>query len=200
MSSELVGQKFNSFVVLRRDGTAKDGHSTWLCRCDCGTEKVISRNNLKHTKSCGCQRYKHNKTNTPVYHIWASMKQRCTNPNDKSYYLYGARGITICNKWKQFENFFNDMGERPTSKHQIERINNNRGYYQSNCKWATSEEQGSNKRNNHIINFRGKTQCIAAWSRDVGIHEQTLWQRIRLGWSTKKLLTTTPRKQNTKKR
>lgn len=200
MSNELVGQRFNHFVILERKGTTKDGHSTWLCRCDCGIEKVISRSNLKQTKSCGCQRYKHGKTNTYIYHIWSSMTQRCTNPNNKSYYLYGARGITICDRWKQFENFFNDMGERPTNKHQIERINNNQGYYQSNCKWATPEEQGSNKRNNHMISFRDKTQCVSKWSRDTGIHEQTLWRRIKLGWSTKKLLTTKPRKQNTKKR
>jgi hypothetical protein len=199
MSNQLVGQKFNHFIVLRKIGVTKDGHSKWLCRCECGVEKTLNGSNLKNTKSCGCQRYKHQKTNTPIYHVWAAMKQRCTNPNDKSYPIYGGRGITLCDDWQQFQNFFKDMGEKPTNKHQIERIDNNKGYCKTNCRWATPKEQGINKRNNHMINFHGQNKCVAEWSRETGIHEQTLWKRIKLGWSDEETLTIPPRKNKENK-
>lgn len=193
-----IRQKFNHFVVLERIGTAKDGHSIWLCQCDCGTEKIIRSNNLRRTKSCGCQKYKHNKTNTTIYHVWSTMIQRCTNPNNKDYHNYGGRGITVCKEWLEFSNFYKDMGECP-KRRSIDRINNDGNYYKENCRWATSEEQGSNKRNNYMITFDNKTQCVAQWSRETGIHEQTLWRRIHLKWPTEKILTQPVRKTKNKR-
>jgi hypothetical protein len=137
-------KKFGWWTVL--DIPAKPYHSTVQCKC--GLIKEVSHSNLKLKKStkcykCGVPRT-HGKTNTAIYHVWESMKQRCLNKNNPNYYRYGGRGVDLCSQWYRFENFYKDMGDVPYGL-TIERINNNKGYNKDNCKWATMKEQNLNK-------------------------------------------------------
>lgn len=116
----------------------------------------------------------------PEYGTWTDIKTRCLNPNASNYANYGGRGITICKRWLVFENFLADMGERPSSKHSIERIDNNGNYVPVNCRWATQTQQARNKRNNVILTHEGRTATIAEWSEITGVSRFTLYQRIRL--------------------
>lgn len=127
------------------------------------------------------------------------MIQRCTNHNNKSYHNYGGREITVCKEWRKFENFLEDMGEPPKG-YQIDRINNNEGYYQANCRWATRKQQQRNTRNNHLISYKGKIQCLSAWAEKIGIPYGTLKSRFYCNWSIEKALTTPVKKYKKYKR
>jgi hypothetical protein len=169
-----------------------------LCRCDCGNYVNVDIRKLHngHTKTCGCLNKeiitKHSLCGTPAYRTWQKMKQRCYNKNHEHYNDYGGRGITVCERWlNSFENFYKDMGTKPSPKHSIERINNNGDYELSNCRWATTKEQRRNTRQTINVTFNGKTQCLSDWAKDLGFNVNTLYSRINVhGWSVEKTLTT----------
>jgi hypothetical protein len=118
------------------------------------------------------------------------MTSRCENINSKAFCNYGARGISVCARWKNsFSDFFSDMGPRPSSKHSIDRIDNNGNYCPENCRWATTKEQGNNKRDNIRLTFRGVSKTLMEWSRETGIIWATLHGRHRRGWPTERILT-----------
>lgn len=199
----LIGQKFGMLIVIAETDKRSSDSICWLCRCDCGNEVIVSGDSLRSglTKSCGCLRKakakerftKHGKTKARTYYIWANMKDRCLNPNNDQYKDYGGRGIIICDRWLKFENFLADMGECPKSL-SIERTDNDLGYYKENCIWATQKQQTRNRRSNLLIEFNGKTQCLAAWAEELGIGRQTLSNRLKRGWSIEKALITPVRK------
>lgn len=146
-------EKYGFLTVIKYSHKDRHQQPYYLVRCVCGTEKSVREYRLKsgNTKSCGCMKkyhpMKHGMHNTPIYAVWEAMVQRCCNPKCKAYKNYGGRGISICKEWREsFLNFYNDMGERPSSKHTLERINVNGNYEPSNCKWATWKEQSLNKR------------------------------------------------------
>lgn len=206
ISIDLIEQKFGRLVIIKRMDNDKWGHHRWLCRCVCGKEKIINGGDLKsgNTKSCGCLRIKHGHNNrektSETYKSWQGMIQRCTNPKNKHYHCYGGRGIIICKRWLEFENFLEDMGERPEG-YQIDRINNNRNYCKSNCRWVTSKENNRNRRDNIFITYKNKTQLLIEWAEETGIPYRTLWNRIvLLGWSIERALTTSVRKQKKRRR
>jgi len=156
--SNLIGKKFHMLTVISFVGM-KNKNSLWSCVCDCGGRTdaygcVLKANKVK---SCGCLQRKfqkkviHGESNTTEYNTWMSMKQRCQNPNIKSYKYYGARGIKFCKEWNEFSVFLKDMGHKPSCRHSIERIDNDGDYCPSNCKWATRLEQNRNTRKTRII-------------------------------------------------
>lgn len=139
-------------------------------------------------------RLRHGKAKTRVYQIWRGIKSRCLNPNVKQYQDYGGRGISVCERWMIFDNFYADMGE-PPAEMSIERINNDDGYHPGNCKWATRTEQGRNQRRNRIIAVDGVSMTMTEWGERVGLKPATIWLRIEKGWSERDAVLTPKLKQ-----
>lgn len=160
---DLAGQRFGRLVAIRREPNAPK-QALWFCECDCGRTAVVSSPALRHgkTKSCGCWRrefpaatktrhgyatrdetgnYRH-----AVYRIWRGMRSRCENPNQPHYPRYGGRGIKVCERWRDFANFLADMGERPSPRHSLDRIDSDGDYEPGNVRWATASEQRHNAR------------------------------------------------------
>ena len=125
----------------------------------------------------------HGMSRTPEYQAWQSMKNRCFNPNHKQYLHWGGRGITVCDRWLNFENFLVDMGSRPTAKHSLDRIDNNADYCPDNCKWSTRVEQQNNTRYNRLITIKNETKTIAQWAEKMSISHQVIRDRLKLKWS-----------------
>jgi hypothetical protein len=125
---------------------------------------------------------------TPTYECWGGIIQRCNNPKRAYYHLYGGRGIKICDRWLDFENFFADMGEKPSNKHSIDRIDNDGDYEPSNCRWATVLEQANNRRDNKVLSYVGLELTVAEWARRISVSPFTLYARIRRGWTIERTL------------
>jgi hypothetical protein len=157
--ADLIGMRFGRLIVVSRarNHESPAGHLTlcWECHCDCGQRSEVATHDLRsrHTRSCGCfsaeqlagANRTHGMTRTPTYRSWQAMITRCTNPRRAAWKNYGGRGISVCARWRLFENFLTDMGERPAGT-SIERINNDGNYEPSNCKWGTRKEQSRNSR------------------------------------------------------
>ncbi len=195
-----VGRRFGRLFAFE-DGPHQGKRTTSKCRCDCGTTVTVSNSNLYcgHTTSCGCfareqlqiRSVTHGQTrvgqHSRVYHVWSGMIQRCTNPSCKHYINYGGRGISVCQEWMQFENFFADMG--PGKKGwTIERIDNNKGYSLWNCCWGTPFKQAGNKRTSRIYTVRGVTDSLKALCRRFGVRYLRVWYRLERGLSIEEAL------------
>lgn len=137
---------------------------------------------------------KHGMTKTRIYSVWTNMWHRCRSPKCSHYDRYGGRGITVCARWKEFENFLEDMGDAGPGW-SLDRIDNDQGYSPENCRWATPKQQQSNCRSNVNLTHDGKTMILSDWARETGIHFETLRKRLRSGWSTERVLTTLVRGQ-----
>jgi hypothetical protein len=130
---------------------------------------------------------------TPEWTAWTRMKTRCLNPGHPAFKDYGGRGITVCERWMTFENFIADMGRRPSNKHSIDRINNDGNYEPSNCRWATRKEQANNRRSSRFLTFEGRTLSCSEWCielSDLNLTSQHIYQRLQMGWSPERILTT----------
>lgn len=194
-----IGKRFGRLLVVSFDRHSSSGHDFWLCRCDCGNEKVIQAGSLwrGHTRSCGCitkermriKQFRHGWHGTSTYNIWCSMRERCGNPKHQAYAGYGGRGITVCERWQSFENFLSDMGERPYGL-SLERRENNQGYSKDNCVWATRKQQSSNRRNNIMICWDDHVMTLKDASQHFGVPYKKAHARIKnLGWSVSDALT-----------
>lgn len=182
-------------VVVPAPG--RDGRA--LCRCVCGKERMVRDRNLRdgRSRSCGClrreevsvRRFKHGQIHTPEYKSWKGIRGRCGDPNDKSFPNYGGRGIRVCERWDSFENFFEDMGPRPSPLHSIDRIDNNGNYEPSNCRWATQTVQQNNRRSNRLLTHDGRTQTVTQWCRELGFAPAVVHCRLRRGWPVSDALT-----------
>jgi hypothetical protein len=121
--------------------------------------------------------------------VWNAIRARCRNPKHPSFERYGARGISVCQRWDQsFAAFLNDMGPRPSLDHTIERINNDGDYTRDNCRWATRTEQARNRRSSKYLTHRGQTATMAEWSERTGVSMGTLHARLKSGWSVYRAL------------
>ncbi len=192
--------------------TKTNKHSCWMAMylCSCGVKKEILMSSVRTntTKSCGClQRERatntgkknikyaiaskgsqtHGMSNYPEFKVWMGMKARCSNPEDKHYC---GRGVRVCSSWlNSFDRFILEMGRRPTDKHSIDRIDNDKGYSKDNCRWATIIEQANNKRTSKTITYNNKTQTIAEWARETGLNKKMLYARASRGWTPNHIFT-----------
>lgn len=185
---DLTGRLFGRLRVVAFAGDRK-----WHCVCECGQEKVAIGKLLTggKTRSCGClvadatiaANRTHGMAGTKIYRVWRGILTRCLNDRDRSYTEYGARGIGVCDRWRTFEHFYEDMGEPPTPEHSIERVDNDKGYEPSNCCWATRIEQARNRRSTVWVTANGKTLTAKEWDSLMGFSGGTVAKRVRSGWS-----------------
>ena len=214
---DIIGKTFGKLHVLNLEykkqtyvNGKKDGFKKYYaCICACGCKTIVERSKLinGHTKSCGCLKkvsasklnYVHGMEKTRLYHIWQGIKRRCLNPNDAGYkQLYGSKGITICEEWKNSPTAFINWALKNgyNDKLTIDRIDNSKGYSPDNCRWVTTKQQARNTTRNHLITYKGKTHCIAEWAEILGFSYGTLLQRIvKHKWTLKRAFTQPPRKR-----
>jgi hypothetical protein len=205
----VIGEIFGRWTVKEYWGANKYHNKFWICVCECGTEKRVGQGVLRNgqSKSCGCLQAenlvkrltKHGRSRDPIYSVWRQMIQRCNNNKNTAYPKYGGRGIKIeDDRWLKFENFLEDMGDRPTAKHSIDRINNYKGYCKENCRWATPSQQVANRgyqgRYKHL-EFEGRLLSIPDWAKKYNTTEEVirghLTEGISVDYIFTKLLSTT---------
>lgn len=199
---ESIGQRFGKLTVISYVGKTDDGKDDVLkCQCDCGEEitarlKILKQKGVTQCKLC---RYKntvnhfqtHGLSNTRIYDLWQGIKNRCYKHSAQSYARYGARGITMCDEWKNdFTAFYKwAMLNGYSDELEIDRIDNDGNYCPDNCRWATHKEQANNRRTNVFITYQDKTLTLQQWAEEKGINESTLYSRIkRNGWSLDRAL------------
>lgn len=172
---DLTGRRFGRLLVLMR-APNKSGvkNAMWLCRCDCGITKAMRGDTLKNrdARSCGCHAREvashllttHGMSKTSEYHIWHSMKKRCQDSSHPTFKNYGAKGIKVCDRWRDsFEAFYEDVGPRPSRKHSLDRKNTKGNYEPGNVRWATASAQGRNMSSNRMVEIDGVSFCVADW-------------------------------------
>lgn len=201
----LVGRRFGKLKVIG-DAPMTRTPGGWpirwsRCRCDCGKECLVRNQALTigKTQSCGCKRYaithghSAHGVATGTYTSWKAMIQRCCNPRSKHFTRYGACGITVCKRWREFENFLKDMGAKPSGL-TIERMNNALGYRPGNCRWATRAEQVFNRHNTQLIEYRGTSGRLTDLLKQfqIAINADTIRRRLRRGWKIEAAFTEKP--------
>ena len=208
---DMTGMRFGRLVVTGKHGRKMVGNRSmpaWHCVCDCGGEVLVSRQELKDKRSCGCLKtdaskssnYRHGECedgHSRLYKIYFNMVERCTNPNNTQYQNYGDRGIKVCDEWLRDSSAFfcwayeNGYREDLT----LDRIDVNSGYCPQNCRFASRKQQANNTTRNHCLTYLGETMTMAEWADRMGIPYCTLRSRINiLGWPTEKALTHPVRK------
>lgn len=198
----IIGEKYGRLLVVSRAENNASGYVYWLCLCDCGKEKIISRSSLRHgsVKSCGClnteivvaRNTKHGAAargkQTSEYSAWMKMKERCLNPKARAYENYGGRGIKVCPEWlNSFNQFIQDMGPKPNG-FSIERRDVNGDYNAQNCCWIPLFDQGANKRNSAKVEFGGIVMHKAAWIRFLGIKAYQFYAMENKGFTMRKIV------------
>lgn len=203
---DITGQKFGRLTVIKRVEN-RNSKVYYLCRCDCGNEKVVNGANIKNgtVRSCGCLHDEeatkrilsynttHSGSKTRLYRIWRGMKQRCYYPQALNYKNYGGRGISVCDEWRDNFSTFYDWaianGYNDTLT--IDRIDVNGNYEPRNCRWATRTEQSHNKTNTKLYTYNGEVATLDIFALKYNIHKDTIKQRIeRFGWSINKAIET----------
>lgn len=196
---DVTGQRFGLLTVIKRVENDKQGNSRWLCKCDCENTAIVSGKDLQraHTKSCGCLHEKHSKSQTRLYRVWRGMKTRCLNSKYPYYSNYGGRGVQVCEEWKNdfqtfydwaMKNGYNEKAKRGECT--LDRIDNNGNYEPNNCRWTTNKQQSRNRRTNHLLTYKGKTQNIIQWVEETGISRSVFVSRLQNGWNMEKIIKT----------
>lgn len=212
-SQSLVGKKYGRLTVVEYAGRKKSASGGrqyyWRCNCSCGNTTVVQGSDLKsrNTISCTCLRNENTARlklrhgcarvgqKHPIYSCWEGMWARCTRPKNPSYPWYGAKGISVCERWREFENFFEDMSPEWKRGLEIDRISSKGNYEPGNCKWSTRKEQMRNVADNVWYELDGVRKVATDWCVDIGGNHRIITQRLRLGWTLRKSLTTPARIQ-----
>lgn len=209
MSEHGVPDSRLTVIERAEDYIRPDGYhvTKWLCECSCKNHNriVVLGESLRngHTLSCGCLNKErvssavikrctiHGESNTRLFKIWQGIHKRCENKNAHNYYLYGARGISVCEEWDEYLPFAEWARENGyTDELTIERKDVNGDYGPNNCTWVTNKEQQNNKRNNHYITYNNETHTISEWAEILGINYGTFNSRIQRGWSIERVIET----------
>lgn len=199
---DITGQKFGRLTVIKLDHIVNKKHgpeSYWLCKCDCGNEKIIRKDHITGNKtlSCGClQKEKASKINSThhlsksrIYYIWASMKSRCSLKTDTNYARYGAKGIKVCDEWQNFEPFYNwAINNGYKDNLSIDRIDVYKDYCPENCRWANRIQQANNKSNNTKIKYNNEEHTLAEWAKILGYSYSTMCHRYYRNWDVEKMM------------
>ena len=204
----MAGERYNRLLVISFSHT-KQGRAHWNVRCLCGGMHIVPRHHLRsgHTGSCGqcglsgqrgpkptlpkgvsLVKYR-DLIKTRAYRTWSHMKNRCQKVKGPNYENYAKRGITVCDEWKIFANFYRDMGDPPKGM-TLDRKDNNKGYNKANCRWATHREQANNVRSNVRLTYEEQTMTVAQWSRLTGIAYGVIITRHHKGWTPDKIFNT----------
>jgi hypothetical protein len=199
---DLTGLTFGRLTVLAYDTTDPPRRYRWHCLCNCGTKTIVRSSFLRggQTRSCGCLHKEsarrtcikrntiHGKSQTPEYHSWYAMKDRCLNSDNPKFHHYGGRGIKICKRWQSFGNFLADMGPRPSPQHSLDRRNTNGDYKPNNCRWVTRDIQVNNTRSSRYLQVGDEILTIAQWSKRLDIPWYRLGWRLKAGWPPEKII------------
>lgn len=194
LEHDITGLRFGTWTVLYRNGWGY-----WECRCECcGRRRSINASLLREGryKPCRglrvirrlpCHSSDQSRAQQRIYKTWQNMMRRCYMKSNLSYRHYGGRGITVCERWHVFKNFFSDMGYKEEGM-TIERVNNNGPYSPENCIWATAAVQCRNKRNNVRLTYNGETLCITDWAKRYEVNASTIRSRMKRGWAVDEVL------------
>jgi hypothetical protein len=178
---DMTGRKFG-LLTVKSVVELKGRLRLWRCECECGGEVKCWGNTLRQGRHshCGCLAQRDGHSRHPLFKIWLGMIQRCENQNAPGFKNYGGRGIAVCDGWrKSFRDFAEDVGERPSASHSLDRINNAGNYEPGNCRWATQREQQSNTRRTRHVTINGETKTMAEWARVFGISRQAMFLRLK---------------------
>lgn len=214
--SDHIGKKIARLLIVEYVGERKVESGRlrkvhlYRCACDCGNERIIKFYSLvkkQPTQSCGCLNlekiknisFKHGRQGTPVFNAWDSMKQRCLNPRCRNWIYYGGRGIKVCDRWlKSFQNFLDDMGEKPSKEYSLDRIDVNGNYEPSNCKWATPIEQSNNRRTIKKYNCFGFVGSLSEICRHFNVSFPVTNHRVKAGMDVETAVLTPSKKYRKK--
>jgi len=194
---DMTGHRYGRLQVIEMCGHNKHNQRLWRCMCDCGKTAEVLGFLLRQqqTQSCGCLakdaiasvNYLHGMAHTAIFKLHHSMMDRCYLKTSHAYKNYGGRGITVCERWHNFENFYTDMGAKPKGM-TLERINNHGAYSPDNVRWASYKDQANNRRSNVVLEFAGKRQTMQQWCDELGFKIGTVWARLNRGWSVDRAL------------
>ena len=203
---DLTGMRFGRLTVISHAGKASYGENRWHCKCDCGTETIVFGNLLRNgsSKSCGClarelsssRNRTHGMTNTRLFDIWHGMKARCCRPTAPNYSLYGGRGISVCEEWKNDFTVFYEwaMSHGYADGLTLDRIDNDGNYSPDNCRWADGKTQANNKSTNRLITANGETHTLTQWAEILDVIPESLSARLKRGWSEERTINTPMKK------
>lgn len=199
-----IGATIGRWTVVEKShqtmtGKSRKKQAYWSCRCLCGAVRNVSQHSLRQgtSKSCGClnreassiKHTQHGGYKTSEYKTWQAMLSRCRNQNNPRFSQYGGRGISVCDRWLEYETFLKDMGKRPTKSHSLDRINNDEGYKIENCRWSLPHEQMTNRTITRFVEIDGIKVPLATLAKRYKIPANTLRFRILKGWPIEKALT-----------
>ena len=200
---DMTGYEAGRIKVVERAGKNKSGNILWRYECSCGGGGIATADAIRRMKSCGCIRKEngkeffhnfnitHGESRTRIYTIWGNMINRTSNKKNKDYKNYGGRGITVCEEWKDYLTFKKWALENGYSDTlTLDRIDNDKGYYPGNCRWADEETQNNNKQQSRKLEYRGKIKSVEQWAKEYNINRSTLVNRLNKGMSIKEALET----------